>query len=426
MTFLKTRIRQGVWAVVTALLLLACGEDRTHEYEEKTALDHWMLEAMQATYLWGDSIKTEKIAWKDYFAAPSTFFSKLIGNAPIKDQWSWCEIDTLKEDHHQRGHFNHLDSYGLDFMLMQDPTGATNRQYARVLTVYPNSPAERCGLERGDFIGMVDGNRMTSSQTSALENGRGRTIVRSRFGVNEETQEFYWLQTDTLTMERSTRVADAAFPLCKKVVSDGSSVAYLQCNSLNASLDELMGLARQIDAMQTKTLVLDLRLCNEGTLESARLLASFLIDESYSDETFAKTIFRESRSSDNRTYGFEPQAVANNLSVTRLYVITSSYTSGPAEWLIRSLQALDETGFVTTVGTKSAGQVVLTESVEGKGYFVTIHPAVAFVADRLGNYEYEDGIAPDIEVNEFEYAYLYPYGDARETVLLTILSIIPE
>ena len=420
------RMRYAFLAVVTTLLLLACGEDRTYEYEAKTARDHWMLEAMQETYLWGDSIKADKIAWKDYFAAPSAFFNKLIAYAPIKDQWSWCEIDTLEEDHHQRGHFNHLDSYGLDFTLMTDPTGATNRQYARVLTVYPNSPAERCGLERGDFIGMVDGNRMTSSQTSALENGRERTVVRSRFGVNEETQEFYWVQTDTLTMARSTQVADATFPVCKKVSANGTDVAYLQCNMLDASLSELMDLAHQIDAMQTKTLVLDLRLCNDGTLEAARLLASFLIDESYADKAFAQTLFRESRSAENRTYSFEPQAVANNLSVTSLYVITSSYTSGPAEWLIRSLQAYDESGFVTVVGTNSAGQVVMTEKVEGKEYFVTIYPAVAYVADGFGDYDYAEGIAPDIEVNEFEYAYLYPYGDARETVLYTILSLISE
>jgi hypothetical protein len=51
---------------------------------------------------------------------------------------------------------------------------------------------------------------------------------------------------------------------------------------------------------------------------------------------------------------------------------------------------------------------------------------VAYVADGFGDYDYAEGIAPDIEVNEFEYAYLYPYGDARETVLYTILSLISE
>ena len=129
-----------------------------------------MMEVMRTQYLWGDSIKEDKISWKDYFAAPDKFFPKLTAFAPIKDSFSWCEIDTIEEDHHQRGHFNHIDSYGLDFALMTDPTGATSRQYARVITVMPNSPASRAGLHRGDFIGVVDGNRISSSNVSYLEN----------------------------------------------------------------------------------------------------------------------------------------------------------------------------------------------------------------------------------------------------------------
>ena len=116
-----------------SILFVSCGEDRTHEYEEKTACDHWILSTMQENYLWGDSIKKDKLDWKDYFAKPGTFFSKLTAFAPIADDYSWCEIDTLKEDYHVRGYFNHLDSYGIDFVVMTDPTGSTSRQFARVV-----------------------------------------------------------------------------------------------------------------------------------------------------------------------------------------------------------------------------------------------------------------------------------------------------
>ena len=117
-------------------------------------------------------------------------------------------------------------------------------------------------------------------------------------------------------------------------------------------------------------------------------------------------------------------AVARNLSIRRLYVITSSYTSGAAEWLIRGLQHVEAEGFVVTVGTATAGQIVMTEPVAGPAYHVTIHPAVAYVANGAGDYDYAGGIEPDVAINELEYVSLFPYGDERETVLAAILMQI--
>ncbi|MBQ2340372.1 MAG: hypothetical protein II386_05910, partial [Bacteroidaceae bacterium] len=56
---------------------VSCGEDRTYEYEEKTACDHWILSTMKENYLWGDSIKEEKLDWKNFFSKPATFFEKV-------------------------------------------------------------------------------------------------------------------------------------------------------------------------------------------------------------------------------------------------------------------------------------------------------------------------------------------------------------
>lgn len=424
----RSRRLRGAWCMmgICAVLLVcgSCGEDRTYEYDEKTARDHWMLDAMREYYLWGDSIRDSRLAWKDYFAAPATFFAKLTAQAPVKDVWSWCAIDTLNEDHHQRGHFNHIDSYGLDFTLMTDPTGATSRQYARVTTVYAGSPAERCGIERGDFIGMVDGNRMTSSYAANLENGKQRTIVRSRLAVNAELQEFVWASEDTLTMERSERVPDAAFSAVRRFDLGNDVVAYLQCNTLSGDADAIGNVMRQVEATQASVFVLDLRLCNDGTMEAAQMLASYLIDEPNAGQVFARTIYSTRHADRNTTFGFVASAVARNLSIRCLYVITSSYTSGAAEWLIRGLQHVEAEGFVVTVGTATAGQIVMTEPVAGPAYHVTIHPAVAYVANGAGDYDYAGGIDPDVAINELEYVSLFPYGDERETVLAAILMQI--
>lgn len=412
----------------------ACGEDRTPEYEQLTACDHWMTAAMRDYYLWGDSIKEDELAWKSFFYQPQTFFSSLTKFAPITDSWSWCEIDTLNEDHHERGYFNHLDSYGMDFLLMTDPTGATSRQYARVKTVIEGSPADRAGLERGDFIGMVDGNRMTSAYLAYLINGKQRTLVVSKLGVDSELNEFYWVQEDTIYMDQSEYVEDIPFPVVSSFQLDNVNVAYLMCNRLTAGptetdaesqsyVDEMKSTINSVKETSPKVMVLDLRLCNYGEMSMAALLGSYIAGDRAANRVFAQTFHRADMADEDQTYYFDHAAMADALEPEFLFVITSSYTSGAAEWLVRALRnVLGETN-VYLVGQTTDGQIVMTEEIHSE-FYVTIHPAVAFVADENGDYDYEGGIQPDVEINEMSYVQLYPYGDENEVILAAILNEI--
>ncbi len=410
-------------------LLGSCGKDRTYEYEEKTACDHWILSAMQDYYIWGDSIKVEKLDWKDYFAKPATFFSKLTAFAPIIDDYSWCEIDTLDEDHHVRGFYDHLDSYGIDFVVMTDPTGATSRQYARVVTVFPDSPAQRCGLKRGDFIGSIDNARFTSSHTKDLVNGSSHTLIVSKLGENSEA--FVWTSTDTLTIESSQYVEDYAFPVYKTFHTDYGKVCYLMCNRLTegptehnsnftAYREEMITYMSKIKEENPYALILDLRLCNDGSLNMARTLASYLVNDVDDASVFAKTIYHKSRSELNKEYTYESEGLSNNLGLKELVFITGYYTMGAAEWLIRGITASMGDEFVSIYGTSTVGQIVVTEAIKSS-HFVTLHPAVAFVADGNGNYDYSLGIEPTIEFDEMTFPFLNPYGDESEIVLSTIL-----
>jgi hypothetical protein len=51
-----------------------------------------------------------------------------------------------------------------------------------------------------------------------------------------------------------------------------------------------------------------------------------------------------------------------------------------------------------------------------------LHLASAYVADASGNYDYSGGILPDLEIDEYAYADLYPYGDLREIVLSEVIN----
>lgn len=419
-----------LYLIALCALLASCGKDRSNEYEERTARDHWMLDVMRQEYLWGDHL--QDLSWKEYFAKPKDFFNKLTKQAPVTDSWSWCAVDTIAEDAHQRGSFNHLDSYGLDVVVMTDPTGETSRQFGRIMTVYEGSPASRCGLKRGDFITTIDGAKFTATTAKNLINGKSRTLTVEHLDVNEAEGTYVWSDQVTVELAASEYVEDKAFPIHRVLTTSAGKVAYLMCNrltegqtersgTLTTYRDELSSIMASLAGVEYDAFVLDLRLCNDGTLDMACRLASYFVDESQRGQIFAKTLYREQKSASNTSIPFNDESIANHIQTKALFVITSSYTQGAAEWLIRGLRKALGDEAVFTIGTKTAGQIVTTATIPSD-FFVTLHPAVAYVADADGDYAYDSGIAPDRELNERNTLYLYPYGSEKEVLLNTILD----
>lgn len=386
-------------------IFCSCGEDRTYEYNEKTIACHDMQMLMAEWYLWGDSI--EDLAWKDYFANPNDFISKLTAMSPDGDSWSYCMIDTVESDGNPCGYFNHVNSYGIDVMLMTDPTGETTKQFARVVTVYANSPAERCGLQRNDFIAQVDNNKMASTVVANLVNGSSHTLVINRLGVNSIEESYYWSSVDTVNIEKSEKVSVDPV-LVNKIVASG--VGYLMLSNMTDTTS-VIGALKTLTEEQPSALIIDLRLCNEGTIECAYEMAKLLGN---ARGTFLQTIWNTNKSANNVLYSI------NASSAYDLFFITSSYTQGAAEWLIYGLRSMGQTN-MKVVGETTAGQNVMLKAIP-TDYKYTIYPAVAYVADKDGNHDYSSGITPDEVINEFGYSQLYPYGDIHEIMLNAILQ----
>ncbi|MBQ0023005.1 MAG: hypothetical protein KBT29_07180 [Prevotellaceae bacterium] len=419
------RFLHYILLVLSLVVCFSCGEDRTHELEEKTQHNHWIFAQLQDWYLWNDELEEYEPAWREFFAKPDVFLSSVAGKANKADKWSYLEIDTLRKDLHTRGHYNHIDSYGFDFVLMNDPTGQTTRSYARVITVYPNSPASKAGLARNDFISEFDSFKLSSNNASRLEKGMAKTLTVCRLGVGEES--LFWEETKSVDLAESRCVEDVAFPVDTIHMVEGRKVGYVMCNRLlpssegdgesrtavtdyKARLDGLMG--KFADA-KVDELVVDFRLCNFGTMEMARRFASYIVSPAKLNGVFAKTYWNANCSANNTTLPFDTSV--RNLNLRRVYFITSEYTQGAAEWVIHSLQSAMGEENVLVIGKPSAGQNVMTAEV-GNKYHISLFPAVAYVADGEGSYEY-GSIVPECADDEFLYIDLESYGSRNEALL---------
>lgn len=418
--------------IILALFVLvfaSCGKDRSNEYYALTEENTWVYNEMKDKYLWGDDIVEPQ--WKQYFGSTTRFFQTLTSSVRQNDIWSYCLPDSELIDPHERGFYSHIDSYGMDCVVMNDPTGTTSRSLARVLTVLNGSPAQLCGLNRGDFIGLVDGERISSSNASKLlTNGSSHKLECYHLGVRDES--FVWADTVQCSLSASRYVEDEAFPVhsCFVNPSTGTRVAYLMCSRLiprpeenvggdNTYINRLNEMMTEIKAYEPEEFVLDLRLSNYGTVDMAAMLASYIVPADQLGTTFCTTEWNARYSANNRQYLYEPSQ-SSRLPITRIYVITGTYTQGAAEWLVHCLRTSLGAERVSIVGEKTKGQGVMTQLVAAnKGHH--LYPAVARIRDAAGG-TLISGIAPDTILREQSYYNLYNYGDTLEPLLNVTLK----
>lgn len=416
---------------VLLMLLASCGKDRSNEYYELTEENTWVYNEMKDKYLWGDDILEP--TWKQYFGSTTRFFQTLVSSAGHNDLWSYCLPDSESVDPHARGLFNHLDTYGMDLVTMNDPTGATSRSLARVMMVVEGSPAYLCGIRRDDFIGVVDGARITSGNLSTtLQSGASHELEVYHLGAQNES--LVWVDTVSVHLPASCYVEENAFPVyrCFTEENTNARVAYLMCARLVESPDEqnvagrpyverLDAVMREIKAFAPDEFVLDLRLCNYGTVEMAARLASAIVPADKVGATFCTTEWNSRYASSNRNFTYE-SSLSAGLNVNRLYFITGAYTQGASEWLISSLQTSLGADRTCVVGEKTKGQGIMTQLMSvGKGHH--LYPAVALVKSVDGN-SLSSGINPDTIVREQNCLSLHEYGKSEEPLLNAVLERI--
>lgn len=419
--------------VLSVLLLFACkGEDRSHEYESLTAHNTWMFGVMKDKYLFGDNIQEQD--YKKYFQTSTNFFKTLVSSASTTDSWSYILVDSAATDPHVRNSFNHLDSYGIDFRVVTDPTKTTSRSMARITYIVDESPAADAGLSRNTFISFVDGTRITSSNASKyLVNGTNHKIIFHHIDTLE-TGEYVWTDTIEVDLPPSEKVVEPAFPVSTVVQYKGTKVAYLMSTRLvpypdeevsygTVFEDDLKSKMQIIISENPKDFILDLRLCNYGTIDMAQLLASYIVPTAKKEEVFLKTIWNSRYAENNRIYFYDK--TVQSLELSRIYVIMSGNTQGAAEWLIRALQQTLGTENVITIGENSMGQNMMTQFVVA-GYGHKLYPSVCHVTDASNNTSYSS-ITVNKSVNENatnNWLEMKDFGNPSELLFSTALSLI--
>lgn len=240
-------------------------------------------------------------------------------------------------------------SYGIKFGFEE----AT--QSLRVFVVYPNSPADQQGLQRGDRISAIDGIPVADlKETTAFEN----LMMPGKAGVDSEIN-VTWQNTDGEIRQASIARAITQHEriiFTGTYAVGGSNVGYLVYDMFDhASSANLNHAIVQLKKNNIDTLILDLRYNPGGMGHIANQLASQIAGENVRGETFNYLKYNDLKSSENHSIPFTLLEGQETLHLDSLIVLTSTRTASASELLINSLRPHIN---VVLIGEQTSGKPV--------------------------------------------------------------------
>lgn len=388
-----------------AIILTACGEDRTGEYMEMTQENQWTYSKMKEIYLWGDGIKQPEHS--QFFSTTSKFFTSLLNS---NDNVSYF-TDTIKNE-----------SYGISCTLMRDPVAEQpSKVYALTLFVEPGSPAEAAGVKRGTWISAIDGKTLSISN-NILQSGGAVTLTTEKIGYDEEALRYRWLPSDTITMNAATEIADCSICLDSIYSIRDRKAGYILCNNFDGSdfIDKAENILSRFSTKEITDLILDFRYNTGGSIDNAAILAGALVPTELQGTTFAT--LRKNDEAEDTIYNYI--SGNTNLCDKRLYIITGNSTSGVAELFTSSIDKSRNMYEVFTIGEQTKGDNIIVKSIQSP-YGFTINPATAFIYTSAGTLLPGEGLKADYTLNELEQIeHIYPLGSEQEYILYNTLYLI--
>jgi C-terminal processing protease CtpA/Prc len=392
------------------------------------AVNAFVEAVMQDVYLWYATLPDIDIR---YEFDTKAYFEKLLNK---EDKWSFITEDAKKLEDSFEGKetsFGWSLAFGRYVDQQNQPTGTL---FSLVEFVYPNTPADKAGIKRGDMIYKMDGLDITMENYMDLLN-TGKLKINYR-------------QTDTLGVVKEKTANMIALELnldpvqfAKIIEHGGHKIGYMFyaqfVDNYNASIDAAL---QYFLTNQVTDVVLDLRYNPGGYGFVAKYLCSglapinvvneekILVKLVYNDKY--QKVLEQENDKDNLRMNFN-KSVPVKMGLTKLYIITGPGTASASELAITGLKPYMN---VKTIGETTYGKYTGSRTLKPEYYYESaneykdfknwaVQPIVLKYANSLGVTDFKEGFAPDVFVEDDLFSPI-PLGDKKEAMLKKALEEI--
>ena len=446
--FVPLKLRNGL---LFALLLLVISVSSCKKNDpaapdidvtDNNKINEWVAENMRYVYYWNQTIPDNSRL--NFSQEPTPFFETLLNPA---DRFSWI----AKADELEESLSGVSTSTGINISLAPYNCGNNGdcELFANVRSVVPGSPAAQAGVERGTIFIGVNGQRLnTSNYMSVLDpylKGQG-------FSINLATLDGNILTPGNASITlTATKIAEPSVHF-KRVINtpSGRKVGYLFYNRfLNNRVDELFNAFQEFKAAGVNELVLDLRYNPGGGIAVAGVLAALIKQNYVSDQVFVNYNYNSILNGEiplsQRSQSFavlfppvsaksdEEEAIkeidtkvkAANLNLSKVYILGTGSSASASELVIHNLAPYMEVIHIgeQTMG-KNEGSLTIKDERNPRQIDWAIQPIVVKLADKNGEGDYDKGLSPDYEVDEFSVLPFLPHGSEEDPLIAKALEMI--
>ncbi len=433
-------LRSGI--VLASLLALVattgCSKDEPTRPGPKPSetsdadINRWMFDYMKTHYLWNEAVKKVK---PDYSLEYEEFLEDILKKVATqndvnhddghwekgKRSYFYSNIQrknaSTKAGIQTRGTDKTANGLGIEMMIPYYKDESKTSFIFGIAAVTPDSPADKAGLKRGDFISQVDGAQIKNAN---LENCWEKLLMTESGTVRMTRYDMNTGKTGSDISITAASYEDNPVWMRKTITTDsGKKVGYLCYGSFNYYYDDkLIEAFKEFRKEKIDELVLDLRYNGGGHVVSSAVLATLIAGEAHRGDVYARTTYNADRKGEtadvyklgvaeyntpSSKYRHDPieTALASALGLKQVYVLCTVDTASASELVVNGLRGLDFK--VNLIGSTTNGKNVGMEpQVETFGkYEYDFSPITFYIENAEGERDYGDGFKPDVEAEDY-------------------------
>lgn len=423
--------------IVVATIFNAC--DKEDDYidtkkEQETArkdsinrnkkVNECIYNLMSDYYLWNHNLPTY-IKGDDRY--PEDFFESLLYRE--FDKWSFISENSEELSAEMNG-VPFSMGYSPRFYYWND----NKNVLALVEYVYPNSPAEKSGLKRGDLILAIDGIPLNDENYYDLYCKEESDLDLGIYNPIDSTLDLsnIKIHCKAETVNADPSVYDTIFYV------NGQPIGYYVYtqftsgpkNVYEKTMDDIF--CRFVNA-GVENLILDLRYNGGGYIETAVHLASSIAPASVvkSKEILIKNVYNDILSSvyneEEDIYVRFDDKVPYNANIHNVYILTTQNTASASELVSIGLMPYMNVMLIgeNTYG-KYTGMFILDKSLGGDCKSLgnwAIAPITMKYANANGLTDFYDGLVPNLYVED-ELLNYHQFGDIEDPAVAAAIDMI--